>query len=326
MRKTLWIVSAVLLGWGAGLEAQDPGGHGLASNGSTVIPFQLVSGTFGLWRGGAFVVVRDRFSAEPVLTVFDGNGRELSRYTFTIPGAGRVNLYDNSVARARDGSLAIIGSVYDYDSHGASFLALISPDGRQQVVVRLSPFSPYAVTVASDHTIWVAGYNPHEPPAERDYGQHLIRRYDRNGKLLGSFLPWSSVRTPPRTLPAARRSILLSSLDRVGWYSPTSANYVEFALDGTILNWMKTPGHPTNAMVSAALCDDGSLFVSSANVGNQVLQEPASWEMFSLDRPSKEWRSIPRPEPWGMLYGCDGTRLAITTDHALIRWHEPSKN
>jgi len=317
----LFTSASVLAGSAFGQASKTATGGFHRSRESTEIPAP-VSGSFALWSGGAMLVVQDRFSSSPIIQVIDRDGKEVSRFAFGIPGAGRVNLYDNSVARGPKGSMAFVGSAYTNDSRGATFLAMVSSDGETQTVVRLSPFAPQAVTIASDGTIWVAGYDAHQAPNEQDYSEHLIRRYDENGTLLGSFLPWSEVRTPPRTAPAAVNSILVTASDRVGWYSPSAQTYVEFALDGTMLHQIKTPGHSRSTMLQVALCDDASLFVSAAV--NHGPDGPASWNILALDRQQGSWSSNPRPETWGKLYGCDGTRLASTTDSRTITWLEPA--
>jgi len=332
MRRRLFLLLLALLlpVWSGELAGQAATPAALTSQGSTEIPFVFHPGTWGLWSGGALLAVEDRFSRGPVFWVIDRDGRETSRFTFTTPGEGFIKLYANFMARGLDGSLAVIGTVdpYPHDSRGATFLAWVSPDGQEQTLVRLTPFFPDAVTMASDGTIWVAGHETWEMGEQRNYAQRLVRRYDRTGKLLGSFISWSSLGTvpptgtPDRTFPPDIQSVLVSIADRVGWYSRHSQTYIEFALDGTVINWIKTPEHPRHVMLSVALCDDGGLFV-----GASVLAGPnrvRSWGIYALDRQEGKWSFIPRQEKWGTLYGCDGTRLATTTDSRTIAWLEPA--
>ncbi len=64
---------------------------------------------------------------------------------------------------------------------------------------------------------------------------------------------------------------------------------------------------------------------AAALVGEQNLQMHAiRWGVFTLDRGSGTWEFIPRKEQ-SVLYGCDGTRLASTTDHRSITWLEIGK-
>ena len=232
MFKPLSLFLAVLLlsVWTGEFAAQAGTPDELTVKGSTEVPFAVSTDTHAVWSGGALLVAQDRFSGAPVFQVFDREGKQLSQFTFTMSGAGLINIYDHSFARGLDGSLAIIGSAYSGDSRGAAFLAWVSSDGQEQVVVRTSPFIPRALTVASDGTIWVAGKEEKVPGEEPDRSQHVIRHYDKTGKMLGSFISWSSLGIEPHTLHPAENSILISSRDRIGWYSPDAHTYIEFSV------------------------------------------------------------------------------------------------
>lgn len=287
---------------------------------STEMPFTLVSGTFALWSGGSFVFVQNRFSSGPIFRFFDRNGTQVSQFTFSIPGAGLINIYDHSVALGLDGSLAIIGTAYADDSRGGAFVAWVSPDRQQQTIMRISPFFPHTVTIASDGTIWVAGHETKEHREDRDVSQNLIRRYDKTGKLLGSFIPWSTLGTDPLTVPSIY-SVLLSFKDRVAWYSPRSHTYLEFSMDGSVINRFKAAPHPDYDLINVAVCDDGGVFATT-----RILHgvEQTNWGIFTLDRQRGEWSLTPRNERWGILFGCDGTRLATATDFKTISWLQPT--
>jgi hypothetical protein len=280
------------------------------------MPFALAYETFAVWSGGAFVFVQHRLSGAPDFQIFDRNGKQISQFTFRIPGATVINIYDHSVALGADSSLAIVGTAYTDDSKGGMFLAWVSPDRQQQTIVRTSPFFPKAVTMAADGTIWVAGYEP-KPHRDYDYNQNLIRRYDKTGKLLGSFIPWSSLGTTPRPIPAVD-SVLLTATDRVGWYSPDSHTYLEFSLDGSVVSRFKSAPHPEHDTTYVALCDDGNLYASTAILREDHQQ--TNWGIFTLDRQRGEWSLIKREERWGILFGCDGARLATATDFKTISW------
>src|SRR5713101_131721 len=161
----------------------------LTPTGSAQMPLTINKDRIAVWSGGALVFVQDRFSDAPIFRILDRNGAQLSEFRFSIPGAVLINIYDNSVARGSDGALAIVGTAYSDDSRGSMFVAWVSPDGQQQTIIRTNPFFPEAVTLASDGTIWIAGQEG------RDYSRPLIRRYDKTGKLLGSFIPWSRLGT-----------------------------------------------------------------------------------------------------------------------------------
>lgn len=309
------VLVSSLLGGSAGWASD-----ALTPVGSTAMPFNIVSGTFAVWTGGVFVFVQDRFSATPTLRFFDRNGNQMSQFTFSIPEAILINLYDHSVALGLDGSLAIVGTAYTNDSMGGMFVAWVSADRQEQVIVRTSPFFPRAVTMASDGTIWVAGYEP-KPHRDYDYSQCLIRRYDRAGKLIGSFVPWSTLGTSPRPVPVVH-SLLLPLKDHVGWYSPDSNTYVEFSLDGSVVKRFKSAPHPQHDLVQVAACENGNLFASTRIIRGE---RQTNWGIFTLDRERGTWSLIPRNERWGMLLGCDGTRLATATDFKAVSWLETTQ-
>jgi hypothetical protein len=315
----LFLLSILLLSsWAGELACQAATADALTPGGSMQMPFTIVNGTVAVWSGSAFVFVKDRFSSAPLFLFFDRNGTQVAEFMFSIPGVSHIDIYDNSVALGLDGSLAIVGTAYFDDSRGGMFVAWVSPDRQEQTIIRTSPFFPAAVTLAFDGTIWVAGHDSKPGQKERDYGQHLVRRYDKTGKLLGSFIPWSALGTD---LPFAS-SVLLPVKDRVGWYSPRSHAYIEFSSDGSVINRFESAPHSEHDVTHVAVCDDGGLFVGDSRPNGP--HQTASWGIYTLDRQRGEWSLIPRNEKWGVLFGCDGTRLATTTDFRAISWLQPT--
>lgn len=63
------------------------------------------------------------------------------------------------------------------------FILWISPDWKRQIVTRVSPFHPYAVTVAPDGTIWAVGPVKQENSTE-DLYPNVLRHYESSGRLL----------------------------------------------------------------------------------------------------------------------------------------------
>jgi hypothetical protein len=200
----------------------------LSPAGSLPLPAEIRRGTHATWSGGALAFLQDNFWASPTIQVLDGDGKELSKFSFTIPGTGLINVYDNSIAHGKDGSIALVGTAYSNDSKGALFVAWISPDHQRQTVIRTNPFFPRAVTIASDGTIWVAGDANEPKTVKNDLSQKFIRHYDNSGKLLGSFVSWSSLNWPTSFVAPTPvfYSVLVSFKDRVGWYSPASGAYM----------------------------------------------------------------------------------------------------
>jgi hypothetical protein len=327
MRKLPLLIVPLLLSCSAPLAAQSPASvppPALSSLGSTELRVVPSLDSYSWWTGGVLVVVEYRSSGAPEFRIVDPQGKEIFRFTLMLPEASGVRLRGNAIARGSDGAFAVIGHTYFHDSGplGDSFLALLSPEGVLREVVRLTPYSPQAVTIASDGATWLAG---HEAPLDRypNLEQNLLRRYDRAGKPLGSFLPWSSLPPSPRWRAPDDSSMLAASLDRVGWYVPLARAYIEFHLDGRVAHSLKAaPPRASGEMLRLALCEDNSVFVSSTV--NNGRNQKASWGIYSLNRLSGEWSFIPQTKSWGRLYGCYGSRLATSTDFHSITWLAPA--
>jgi hypothetical protein len=318
MKKSIIASFLLLLGLSARGQAENP--KTLSSAGSLPLPAEIQKGTHAIWSGGALVFMQDAFSASPTIQVLDRDGRELSRFSFAIPGMGRINVYDNSIAQGEDGSIALAGSAYGDEA--VLFVAWISPDRQKQTIIRTNPFFPVAVAIASDGTIWVAGDSREPKPAQPDLSQNLIRHCDNAGKLLGSFVSWSSLQWPTSFLAPSpvTFSALLALKDGVGWYSPASGAYIEFALDGTITRRFSTAPHNKYDMISVVACKNGELFASTSTLG-----EHRSWGAFALDRERNEWTLGPRDKE-SLLVGCDGQRLLSMSDSHQLTWLQASSS
>jgi hypothetical protein len=286
---------------------------------SVEIPFDFSFKPIAVWSGGALLAIDYARSAAPVVSTFDRNGESILRFTFLLPDVNHMQIRTGGFARGIDGSLALIGSAYDRDSH-FTFLAWVSSNREFRRVIRLAPFYPESVTVAYDGTVWVAG---REMVAGREVNpaHQILRRYDRTGKLLSSFLSRSDVgMAEPQSWHPAEKSRLFSSRDRVGWYSEVSNTYLDFLPDGSGLRRFPaaTPD-PRSFVHGFALCDNGNAFVS-AQLHNEK-GAVSGWKVFALDRQRGEWDPVPRAGRWGVLYGCDGASLvAQLNGGSTISW------
>lgn len=142
-----------------------------------------------------------------------------------IPGARSVSLDSGRFAAGPDGWLAVAGSASMGDGRATSFAALISRDGRLQKVMELSPFAPRAMTMASDGTLWMAGVEV-VAGQETNPDHRVLRRFDKAGRMVGSAIPRSSLPIRVGYTHPAEYSYLVSSKDRVGWYSEAAGAYI----------------------------------------------------------------------------------------------------
>ena len=214
-----------------------------------------------IWSGNSLLTIESTSSSAPIVRIHGQDGAEIQRVSVQIPGADLVNVYNNLVARSKDGYLAVGGTAYGGGNRGAAFVAVITPDGSHQVLVRTNPYGPGALTFAADGTIWVAGVDS----SGVDY--FIIRRLDKNGGLLGQALSSSRFAGTPRPASASQ---LVSSKDRVGWFSPVAHVYMEFSLDGKELATYPASVSELDAQ-GMAMCEDDSVWMAAdAEPGSQM--------------------------------------------------------
>jgi hypothetical protein len=282
---------------------------------STKVPFESGGKVLGVWSNGALLAVDDEASGSPVFLAFDKDGKPVTRSRLSIPDAGTIELRWGGFARGMDGSIVACGSAYSHDSRGANFIVWISEDGQQQRVLRLTDFVPHKVGVGPDGTVWAAG-------RDKVTRRIVMRRYDRQGNDLGS------------TDLAAERSVgqfhslyhsyIVTSPDRIGWYSAGARQYIEFDVSGTVLYRFTTEALGSDQRLSGVgLSTVGDLFVATRRVGNTGA---VGWEISVLDKSNGVWRKISRPEAWGYLYGCDGNALVVTTHSGVLAWLLPPQH
>jgi hypothetical protein len=273
---------------------------------TSLSPTYLPGSPLGTWSGNSLVALESYSSGEPILRIYDQSGAEIQRVAVQVPGSQLTNILGNRFARSTDGYVAVSGSAYGAGDRGAIFLAVISPDGASQLIVRTDPYIPHALVFASDGTLWVAGNDRDERETAKEVSQDyfLVRRFDKKGRLLGGVVPRTLF--PPRHSDFVTSSYLVSSKDRVGWFSPRANQYMEFSLDGKALATYQLSLRP-DIVSGVALCDDNTLWVS-------VQAEDARQQstLTSLDR-VRGVLSGGNRQPFIHLYGCSGTTLVATS-------------
>ncbi len=316
--KTFALLCAALVGClsAGGAAEVKQSSAGLAIRGSVEMAYNpIVGNPVSVWSGGAFISVDHARSEAPIFRVFDENGRQLSEIKLTIPGARLINVYAGRFARGLDGWLAVAGSAYSDDSRGGLFLALLSPDGRDRSLIRLNPFAPLALTVAGDGSIWMAGQEVVDgkegPPSH-----HVVRRFDRTGKMTASFVPRAEL---PDGLHPADGSFLVAARDRVGWYSQRAKTYFEFTADGTPTARVRADLLAQRASFSGiALCEDGELYVGQHE--GRATSGVKNWGIYRLVRGGDQWDFHPQSGRPAWVLGCQGTSVAVTADMRTITW------
>jgi hypothetical protein len=222
-----------------------------------------------------------------------------------IPDGDTVDVSD--AARGSDGTLVACGDVYDHSGRGSGFLALFSPAGDKLAVVRLSPYSPSRITVASDGTIWTAGLEVTNARDSTPPGSGVIRHFDRDGKILGSFIPRSTFSSPFMVQYGALRS----ARGRIGWYTGPirgpGSRFYEILSDGTMRSYPLISLESKETVTGLGLTDDGRTYVTTRNI------EKGTWGLLSIGGPDQSWTKESPPIQLGRvwLYGAEGGRLVL---------------
>lgn len=276
-----------------------------------------IKGVPPIWAGGSLLGVEDSHTKAPVLYLVDRQGKR-DEFLFSIPGSSLVGI--SGITLAQEGTIGLCGGVLSSEASGTRYIAVISPDHRQQTLIRTWPYQASQIALAPDGSIWTAGVITDDANT-RIVTFNVLRRYDRSGKLLASW----SVRANGRVMMGldavdASKHYLLASQDRVGWLAG-GGEYFEYSLDGreigryappsgVIFDWPgagSTYSHPSNDadqlhVLSAALSLNNEMLLCGFKEGKVRV-----WQLLRLDRQSRTWVAA-TPEQNGApdIAGFDG--------------------
>ncbi len=262
------------------------------------------------WDGERLLGYVNNHTNGPVIYAIDRDGRR-DEMLFTFQDAGRINLY--GIAGSRDGEVAVIGSAFTADSRGTSFFARISPDRKRQIVTRVWPYCPGAVTLAADGTLWTIGLLKDDENT-RVLERYVLRRFDRSGKLI------TSTTLSVKGREQVPMSHLRASLDRVGWFT-LSNEYLEFSLDGSEVGRYDGPDGATERDITGiALGDRDDIVIGWFGKGKA--------QFVTLDRETRAWKPLQLPKEkyattWARPLGFDGTTLVTTSTNGTLRRFKP---
>jgi hypothetical protein len=286
---------------------------GLAQSGRTFAPageiraeFSLAGAFLPLWSGHSLLQVEKNYSAAPVLYAIDKNGNR-EDIPLAIPKAFRIGVW--SASAGRDGALAVLTSALSDDSRGALVLNWISPDRTRRTMTRIDrPYIAERVVIAADGTIWTAGES-----VDNNVKAPVLWRFDSSGKQLGAYVPGDTL----RGRYPAEHSFLVSSRDRIGWYTGPN-EYIEFAFDGTMIG--RFPGFPPAEGVrteAAALSDDNDVLICNKNSNTHTYQ------LYALDRVTRAWDPVTFTDKSDitLISGFEGTTLVTIPEGKVIRFY-----
>jgi len=280
------------------------------------ITYSLAGKQVPVWTGGGLVAIENN-GGVPALVAFGKEGRAVFSTSFSVPESSSTWIW--SYARGKDGMLALCGSAWAADGRGAPFLAWVSPDGVNAQIAQVGLYNPKNIVVAPDGTFWTVGreiIDGKESPPGVDRNGYVIRHFDREGKPLKGYIPRSEIMDPIRF--ALTRSYLVSSQDRVGWYSYGDSEvgeYIEVTYTGAVTRYPLPEfyrNNPRAHITGVAMTETGQVFVVLA----PAQSPPRPSYLYTLDRGARQWRVVSTPpslntgKPIG-LHGADGIDLVF---------------
>ena len=196
-----------------------------------------------------------------------------------------------------DDTLWISGSATDSDGRTTGFVAWISADKTNSLVIRTGSYRPTRIAVASDGTIWTVGSETIRTPSAN---AAVIRRFDKSGHTVSSLIQQSTI-SHVANLEKPFNS-LQASKDRIAWYcadfmDASTGRYVEISLDGTLLTdiVVRMPNSVLKyTMTGFAFNDQGDAFLSAITKAVTSVGGPSSVQfgVYLLDRSGAEWKTL----------------------------------
>ena len=290
--------------------ANDPG------RGMSRVPaiFSMEGAILPEWHGDLLIGVESDTTAAPLIYAIDRSGRR-DTFTLEIPSATRVNVH--GYATAADGTIAVTGVAVSEASQATTFLAIVQPERKTQLLVRTEPYAAWAVTFVPDGSIWTAGYT-FDFGKRRTIEPNIVVHFDRDGRQLQRFPVIAKARFGPGAPASLQFSHLRASSDRIGWLT-NGLEYIEFSFDGRELE--RYPGPNVQDPDKVAMWDGFGLSPDNqAVLGATIDKKLHVWE---LDREKREWAPVQVEDndlsPVSRLLGLDGRTLVLSGRHNEFR-------
>jgi hypothetical protein len=254
----------------------------------------------------------------------DRNGVRVAETDLTALNLGRTSI--NDVA-ASAGGFAIAATIQQGDKL-ASAILLTTSSGQVRRVITTAPFAARRIIYASDGSLWASG-RVHQPDFEDEGEYTILRRYDSDGVLSGSFLQKSSLFRGKGS--PSEDSYLVTNGNTIGFLSITAGEWVALGLDGTEIERAHIALRPEQRVTGAAMDTSGKLFLSLQIDSASATGQPAvhSMGLYFFDKAPSNLQEVAtdrlRITGQGItLMGNDGDRLVLRLKPPqIMAWVRP---
>lgn len=278
---------------------------------SVNFPRPAVAGLLEKWSNGSVIRWRvDTVPSDPSanLQVYDRTGTLAFQQRFWLPDAEVVKIHD--VQQSSDGRLGLAGLAFTATGQGAGFVSTITLKSGAVQVVQTSPFEPQRLVFAGDGALWAMGFElSGDRKISKSVPHSTLRRYDRNGKQLGQFLPWPATAcgVHPAILPR-----LFSTTQTVGILLQACNEWIEFTTSGQASLPVAVPDpsgkKKGDSFHGMAMTADGEVYTSFSGA------------LYHLNRSKWVWDPIlpPSSAQGGLILGSDGQSIVLRQGDELV--------
>ena len=257
--------------------------------------------------------------------IYSRTGAEVMHLKMAIPGALRADVYDFAVSPG--GVFAVSGVAFTSDGAYAGYIAWIGSDGSIQRVVRTNPFGAFRLAFSGDGNLWASG-KVQKPDQTEESVYDIIRRFDAEGRLIGSSLPRSSFAIPLNKRNPAANAFLMQLGDGIAFYNPWPREWIQLTSSGSVS--LRTIAMDAGVFGSAEAVGKirvtGAAALNSGRVYISAVQPDASGKdqptICRVDPSTSNWQTVDASRvlssgQHGSIVGADGEDLVIANGTQL---------
>ncbi|MEX2261216.1 MAG: hypothetical protein WD696_04655 [Bryobacteraceae bacterium] len=263
------------------------------------------------------------------LRLYDPKG--LPAYDTIVTQPDGRDLSIGSAAVDTDGTVAVAVGYASPKGGYAGGIVHLDRSGKQTRFIETGPYMPTQICFAPDHTTWTFGWQRGAPDFVREDGEDyfMVRRYSKNGKELGAYLPRSLF--PPGLSPSSPGRgfwvIRAADSDRIGalaYRGSSREEWIEWDRSGKLIGRWKLDFEPNGGL---AYTTDGRLYFHTWSRG----AGRKGSRLVVLDRETSSWKEVPAPQtrnPYdrvNILLGADGNHLvfSMVPGETRLGWFAP---
>jgi hypothetical protein len=191
----------------------------------------------------------------------------------------------------------------------------VDPRTNATKVISTAAFEGQDVRWGPNDSIWVLGYQLTADRKLLSAPPHsLLRRYDRQGRLIAEHLPWPAINCGRH--PLLDEAQLTTSSAKIGVLLSACQSWLELSPTGELLGrWPAGTSLPKGLHTSkAVMTPAGEAYLMAAT---------PETTLFRLTADRQSWEVVPRDPALWCLAGADANGLAFCSGASRLTWWKP---